>query len=183
MNTKLGWASSVAKNNWAETCELIWQDSIKRAFGGSQPSFFPAIPVSKCTLKAKTKENHSLKSDHYTITPTGPPEPLIKILTLQHWRKAQHAMASWGLNIDTITTQEKYIAVATNKKSLQPPLLWVLFTQQYIIDYSQQLQEVNFSSSLAFGSALGSECGRNQLLHVRSEAGKALSSSSLICSD
>lgn len=38
-------------------------------------------------------------------------EPLIKILTLQ---QAQHSMASWVLNIDT-TTQEKYLAAATNK--------------------------------------------------------------------
>lgn len=123
----------------------------------------PAIPSIKCTMKAKTKENHSLKSDQYTITPTGPIDLLIKILTLQHWRKAQHAIASWGLNIETIRTWEKYLAAATNKiKGPQPSLLCVLFTLQYIINYSQQLQGMYFSFSLA----LGSVCWRRQLLHV-----------------
>lgn len=67
---------------------------MKGAFGGSQPYIFFPIPVSKCTLKAKTKDDHSLKSDHYTITPTGPMEPLIKILTLQNSSAAQHDTAS-----------------------------------------------------------------------------------------
>lgn len=108
-------------NNWAQTrmAGELWKTLLEEA---SHIFFFP-IQVSKCTLKAKTKDDHSLKSDHYTITPTGPVEPLIKILTLQNSSEAkhstaQHDTASWGLNIDTITTQEEYLAAAAKSTNI-----------------------------------------------------------------
>lgn len=175
MNTKLhygrGWASSVAKknnNNWAQTrmAGELWKELLEEA----SHIFFSLIPVSKCTLKAKTKDDHSLKSDHYTITPTGPMEPLIKILTLQNSSEAKHSIAqhdtaSWGLNIDTITTQEEYLTAATNIKKVDKQLLCVSLATWCV-------------------RVLGGVCMEEDSYYMcRSETGKALSSSSLICSD
>lgn len=105
-------------------------------------------------------------------------EPLIKILTLQNSSAAQHDTASWGLNIDTITTQEEYLTAATNKKSRHSYFVCHLLYD--VSEYSQCLQEVRFSCSLELGGVYVEE-DSDYMCH--SDTGKALSSSSLICSD
>lgn len=63
-----------------QTCEVagMYEKSFQR-----KPVTFPPHPIFQVYPESQTKENDSLKSDHYTITPTGPMEALIKILTLQ----------------------------------------------------------------------------------------------------
>lgn len=153
------------KTNWAETCQRM-TGLYEKSFQRKPATFYPLSQFPS----APWKPNKSMyKSDHYTITATGLMEALIKILILQHTAPHVRLQLKYRHSNSTGETSMR----AKQMQSLQLPFLCAVFNLKYITDNNQQ--EVFL--------ALERRVEQDSHCMCLSEAGKAVSCSSLICSD